>query len=277
MQYKSVEFVGLDLDGTLLTPDKTITSETKALIQQCAEKGITLVPITGRPAKGLPECVKENPNFHYAITSNGAVVQDLTNETTLATHRIPSDITSQMIAVTQDFDVDYEIFQNGYGYTTQNTYDQLRKKYMGTPLLSYITDSRKPLHDLDSLFALCQTPIEGISILCKQRKIRNNILEQLSRLPDIQIVYPNPLDLEINHSTADKGQAMLALAKSLDIAPETILAIGDSDNDRSMLLSAGISVAMGNATAQLRAIAQYTTADNTQNGVAMVLKDLLSS
>lgn len=276
MHNSQIRFIGLDLDGTLLTPDKTISPRTRTAIQKCTEKGILLVPITGRPAHGLPSCVREIPEFGYAITSNGALTQELTTGVTLASHEIPPKTTAKIIDCTRQYDVSYEIFQNGYGYTTQYTYDQLLRKYQGTPLLSYITDSRRPLPDLDTLTALCLKPVEGISILCKQRCIRNQIHQKLIMLPDIQIVYPNPMNLEINHSMADKGRAMLSLAEHLGIRPDAILAIGDSDNDRTMLAQAGIGIAMGNATARLRSTTHYTTQDNAHDGVAIVLEHLLT-
>ncbi len=276
MQNAQIRFIGLDLDGTLLTPDKTITPRAKTAIQKCTKQGIILVPITGRPAHGLPSCVKEMPEFGYVITSNGALIQDLTSGVTLARQEIPPKTTAQIIACTQKYDVSYEIFQNGYGYTTQSTYDKLIQKYHGTPLLSYISDSRKPLPNLESLLSLCQEPVEGFSILCKQRGIRNRIHQNLITLPEIQIVYPNPMDLEINHCMADKGRAMLTLADHLGIRADAILAIGDSDNDRTMLSQAGVGIVMGNATAKLRSMTRYITQDNAHDGVAIVLEHLLS-
>ena len=65
-----------DLDGTLLTSEKEITDRTRAVLQKAHEKGILLVPSTGRFFEGLPTVVRELPFIRYAITINGAVVYD---------------------------------------------------------------------------------------------------------------------------------------------------------------------------------------------------------
>ena len=62
------------------------------------------------------------------------------------------------------------------------------------------------------------------------------------------------------------------LAQLLDIAPEETMAIGDSNNDLPMLKAAGRSVAMGNAGPDIKAAADYETADCNADGVAKAIR-----
>ena len=74
---KDIRLIALDLDGTLLTTDKRLTERNRNALLRASEKGITVVPVTGRIFNGLPRSVLELPCLKYAILSNGASVYDV--------------------------------------------------------------------------------------------------------------------------------------------------------------------------------------------------------
>lgn len=89
------------------------------------------------------------------------------------------------------------------------------------------------------------------------------------RAPEITAAFPDVLvtssfrnNLELNAVDADKGRALLALARHLGIPAEDTVAFGDSSNDLRMLHAAGTSVAMGNAAPEVRAVCDYVTDTN---------------
>ena len=67
---EEIKLISLDLDGTLLNSKKTISERNVEALQACAEKGIEIVPTTGRTVDGIPESSKQLPGIHYAITTN---------------------------------------------------------------------------------------------------------------------------------------------------------------------------------------------------------------
>ena len=73
----NIRLLALDLDGTLLNEEKHITPRTLAALERAREQGVLLVPVTGRPAQGLPQAVLDLPGLRYAVTSNGATIRDL--------------------------------------------------------------------------------------------------------------------------------------------------------------------------------------------------------
>ena len=75
--HEKIKLILLDLDGTLLTTDKKISAANYSALEQAAAKGIYIVPCTGRFFSGMPENVRNLPFLHYAITINGAQVEDL--------------------------------------------------------------------------------------------------------------------------------------------------------------------------------------------------------
>ncbi len=73
---KEIELIGVDLDGTLLTDEKTLCPGAEETLKRAKDKGIHIVPITGRPFQGVPECVKALESVDYFICSNGACIID---------------------------------------------------------------------------------------------------------------------------------------------------------------------------------------------------------
>ncbi|MGO1281047.1 MAG: HAD-IIB family hydrolase, partial [Leuconostoc mesenteroides] len=80
-------------------------------------------------------------------------------------------------------------------------------------------------------------------------------------------------NLEFINKKASKGNALAALAQSLNIDIEDTMAIGDQENDYSMIERAGLGVAMGNAIEKIKTIADIETATNNDSGVARALEE----
>ena len=72
-----IKVIGLDMDGTLLKDDKTISKYTKEVLKKAISMGIHVLPATGRVKIGIPECIRNLDGVRYGICSNGASVLDL--------------------------------------------------------------------------------------------------------------------------------------------------------------------------------------------------------
>ena len=79
-------------------------------------------------------------------------------------------------------------------------------------------------------------------------------------------------NLEINAPGVTKGSALLALAEHLGLARSQLMAMGDSGNDLAMLQAAGLGIAMGNATEEVKAAADAVSTDNNHDGVAVAIE-----
>jgi hydroxymethylpyrimidine pyrophosphatase-like HAD family hydrolase len=80
--------------------------------------------------------------------------------------------------------------------------------------------------------------------------------------------------LEITHQGVDKAAALLTLGQQLGIAPTEMVAIGDAENDMTMLRLVGLGIAMGNASPEVQAVADWVTDTNNQDGVATAIARL---
>ena len=80
---KDIKIIALDIDGTLLTTDKRLTDRNRTALQNASDRGIHIVPVTGRVYRGLPQAILALPFLRYAITANGASVYDIGHDSIL--------------------------------------------------------------------------------------------------------------------------------------------------------------------------------------------------
>jgi hydroxymethylpyrimidine pyrophosphatase-like HAD family hydrolase len=147
----------------------------------------------------------------------------------------------------------------------------LWKRFERTPVLSYLQKSRVQVEDLYEELGGNET-IENLSIMCATPEERDRILARVRGISGIRIIYPWPTDLEITSSDADKGEALLSLAQMLGFRREEVMAMGDGNNDLGLMRSAGLSVTMGNSDPEVIETADYMTADNEHDGVALAVR-----
>ena len=73
----NIRLIALDLDGTLLDSQKRLSARNEAVLRECISRGIYIVPCTGRIWGGVPDFLRSLPGIRYAITTNGAIVEDV--------------------------------------------------------------------------------------------------------------------------------------------------------------------------------------------------------
>lgn len=267
------KLIALDLDGTLLTTQKRLSDRTRRALAEASAAGVEPVVVTGRPLSGLPEELEEVPQIRFAITSNGAVTTDLRAGHALRSRLIEPSTAARIIPIPEEAGWIYSVFIDGIGYCNPSTYKHLRDFFTGTVLDNYVQRSRRQADDMEKLI-FSSGGVENIWIVCEEREQASLLSSRIRERLNLQIFRTAPKDIEIGAPAADKGAALEDLYRSLGIRREHVLAIGDNHNDRSMLLSAGTAIAMGNATEEIQSIAHQIADTNDNDGVAKVLESL---
>ena len=104
---------------------------------------------------------------------------------------------------------------------------------------------------------------------------RDEVFEHLKKIPEITLVSGGYGNLEFTKAGVDKGVALHKLAQILNIAADETMAVGDTENDMAIVKAAHIGVAMGNATDELKAQADYVTDTNENDGVAKAIRHFM--
>ncbi|MBQ3477436.1 MAG: HAD family phosphatase [Clostridia bacterium] len=271
---KDIRLIALDLDGTLLTTDKRLTDRNRTALLRAGEKGMTVVPVTGRIFNGLPRSVLGLSCLKYAILSNGASVYDVANDRLLCRAEIPLDQALDIMAWLDGQPVIYDCYAEGRGFMTEAMWNQIDRYAWSPIVVDYMKSIRTPVPELKAFLRQKGWDIQKIQAFCRDDETQRRLLGHMP-FSGIAVSSSVPRNIEINREDATKGRALLALAKHLGLEREQVMAFGDGLNDISMIESAGVGVAMGNAVDEVRRVADIVTATNDEDGVAAVIEALL--
>ncbi len=263
-----------DLDGTLLTTDKTISPYTRQVLDRWCQAENKLVLCSGRPLPSIQE-VKETLSLNYPgmylCANNGGCIYECDTQTMLLREEIPLADCRRILAIAEKMSV--------YCHTYSDTHILSPKD--GEELAFY----RRTIH-LPAQFAkdpsslLQEPPCKCLAISLKDTDRLEALRLALTDWADgrYQVMYSNPFYLEIFPATAGKGSAVKKLCERLQIPLSHALAAGDQENDISMLEVAGIGIGMQNGTDRTKKAATIITEfDNDHDGLAMTLATYLEA
>ncbi|MBQ9826207.1 MAG: HAD family phosphatase [Firmicutes bacterium] len=271
-----IKLIALDLDGTLLTTDKRLTDENRDALRNAADKGIEIVPCTGRFYLGIPDIVRELDFIHYAVTINGAEVLDLRKGTVIYGSDIPLDTALYLNDMFEDMGIAHDAYVQSRGYMERRFLDRIEDHLPDPIYCRTLRSMREPVDDLRTFLTDLGKDIQKIQIFTHDLEILRNTGRYIAgNFPDLIATSSLKNNLEINNADANKGAALNALTDYLGISTDNTMAFGDGGNDLPMLRAAGISVAMGNSLQILKDEADFVTLTHDQSGVAYIINKLL--
>lgn len=269
-----IRMLATDLDDTLLDSQKVFRAEVATALRHAVEAGLEVVPATGRQLNSIPKEILGTPGIRYCITSNGARIYDLADNTILLEDCFSEVTALELLEEAEKYDVLMAVYMDGVGYAQRRDLDFL-KGVLPEPVLEYFRNARIPTDDLLGFVRQHGGKVEKISLHFTNQTEREEALRTLSRRADTEVTASSRTNLELNTKTANKGAAMMFLVERLGIGAEQIAAMGDSANDRTMLQTAGWAIVMDNATPEIKALADMIAPDCEEGGAAVAIEELL--
>lgn len=258
-----------DLDGTMLNTDKKITEENLSAVSQALSAGHKIVINTGRPLSACLNHIQElglEREGCYAVTCNGGVIYDCYTGKVLFQKTIPLEYVRHIFK---------ETAQRGIHCHTYSSEYVLAERM--TPELQFYTDITHAPYKIipDLLDQLVEEPAKVIAInMSGNRQILEDYRQDIKEWSDdkLSIFFSSDWYLEHVPYGVSKGAAINHLCSYLNIPLSSTVAVGDEENDISMLHTAKIGVAMANAGLRVKACADYITQnDCDHSGVAEVI------
>lgn len=262
---ETIKLIACDLDGTLLTTKKEITKENIDAIKNLKEA--LFVVATGRPLDGIKDInEKLGLNFpnHYSICYNGAVIIENSTHKIIAKKTIPYDYIKEVF----DFACLNQL--NFHAFLDDG---------------ELITNEKNPYTLVEETINHIEARVVDINQIKKnQQFIKCMIVSSEEKLDQIMDKIPSTLKkkmnvsrsskifLEFQNPETNKGLGLKMLANYLKIDMNNTMAIGDADNDKSMLQVAKASVIMKNHFKGLEKYASFITKSNDESGVAYAIK-----
>lgn len=247
MNYAAVYF---DLDGTLLGPDGEIPDVVRGAIARVKARGIRIGIATGRRATTAVPYATAIGVDAPCILFNGARVVDADLTTTLSSASLPLAPARQIVG---------RVLAAGIhvvAYVGERLLVDVRSPRAAVPVGALARSS----HDVVDLASLAAPPTKLLFVHEDARldALRSQLQTEAQRLlpAGAHLVRSGPRFLELLPDGVHKGHGLRTCAARLGIDPAAIVAIGDDENDREMLTTAGLGLAMGHAPAPVRAAAR---------------------
>ena len=148
---EDIRLLAFDLDGTLVTDDKRLTERTRRALQAASDRGIETVIATGRPITAVPEEIKGQPCFRYAVSTDGARIEDLRSGEIIHQAFIERRLVRQIYEIFDRYDVVTEIYLDGVGYISEGQLENLMDYVPNRAVRDYILRTRRVVPDIREL------------------------------------------------------------------------------------------------------------------------------
>lgn len=272
-----IRLIATDLDGTLLDDKKQVPERNMQALQECAARGIVIVPATGRTVRGIPDRIRELPGVRYVITTNGAVVADLEENCIIDSCRLPMEKAVEIMELAADSsdEIMYDAYIDGDGFSMERFLSNVRYYVKTEGMEELIRKTRQVVPDTIQYVRDQAKEVDKINFFFVDLDAKERMRETLKTVEGILVTSSIPNNLEINAAGADKGGALLRLASYLNMEPAETMAFGDGENDLSMMEKAGIGIAMENGEKSVRKAADYVTLTNEEAGVAAAIEKFI--
>lgn len=269
---REIKMIGLDLDGTLLTDRKELTPHTVNVLNRAIAQGVTVLVATGRPWLGVPEELREFPGMRYALTSNGAKIQDTRTGEIIEEHLLSQENAKKALEICGRYDTLQEVYFDGQGYAPREKMDHIERYHKNPNMWEYMRRTRIAVDDIRTLLERENRPVDKVQALFADMEERQTAWRELEEAGGMELVGSLKYNIEINAAGVNKGTGLIRLGKYLGIRREEIMAFGDGDNDIEMLREAGFGVAMANGVQEVKDAADYVTLSNEEEGVAAAIE-----
>jgi len=257
-----------DLDGTLMGDDAVISPAVLAAARKAMAAGLFFTVATGRTWQGArPHALRLGVNAP-AILYQGGEIRDMTTDAVIYQSAIPLEVAREFIAEITATGLHLNVYLDDQVYTAAKT-----------PLLDYYTTlNAVKIHAVGDLLAFVNRAPSKLLIIAEAERLdalAPTLRQQFAGR--LQIVRSHRQFLEAIPLDANKGRGLERLAAYLGVPQPATMAIGDNDNDAEMVAWAGLGIAMGNASAAVRAVADVVAPAVEQDGAAWAIETFVLS
>lgn len=262
------KLIALDLDGTLLDSGRNISAANHAAIARAQALGIPVVLCSGRYHAGVQLIARQARAADLLVCGNGAQVTTA-DGMDIATSYLSLDDTRQLATVAQGLGLSFSIYADNTLYSAWQHEVYRYYERNGCPVRHTPTPFPKAVDEGSNILKI---EIHG-RIGTEQREALCQCIEALGTVVgEGDFVH----SIECHDKGVDKGTGLATAAAHYGIPLANTLAVGNAENDVSMLQTAGYAVAMGNAVEELKAVADRVVADYNHSGVAEAIEWFLA-
>jgi hypothetical protein len=262
----------VDIDGTLLNREGIISDADRRALARAARAGLRVSLSTGRAATASRGILEQLSLDGYHMFFDGALVADPMGGAEVYAEPVSPDLVRRVVEFAQDAEMGIELYSSTHLFVPREDWKtEIRRSFFG---IEPTVDGLGSLWRRERIVKgtiIVRSPEERAKARSFQRHFQNDLGFSWNKTP----AYPDVDFINVLCREVSKGKALRKLASFLDLPLEEVAAIGDGANDLSLLSAAGIAIAMGNASDELKALADYVVPDVDHSGVATAIEKLL--
>lgn len=273
-----IQSIALDLDGTTLYDSNTLSPENRAALVHAISQGVQVIIASGRPFQSLPSAVLDLEGLRYAITTNGSEIYDLETGACLRRMVMQKAVVEEILRITADYpgEVIHETFLEGQAYAPPELLADPQRYAVKPDYVEYIRTTRIPVEDITAFLRQQVGNYGNIDLIIPDPAIRKELRERLEASPlPFYLTSSVEARLEISGAGSGKGGALDCLIRHRNWNRAAVAAFGNADNDIEMLQTAGIGIAVADASEHCLAAADLITKSCREDGVAWAIRNLL--
>jgi len=252
-----------DVDGTLVTQDKVLTDEAVDAVHRLRGAGVRFAITSGRPPRGMEMLVEPLGLDTPLAAFNGGLVVD-PDMTVLERRVLPEDLVAPISELLSSFDLDVWLYRGTEWYVPDPDGPHVEREAW--------TVQFEPRR-MTGLDGLTRDVAKMVGVSDDHDAVDRAAAAVHERFGDHVAASPSqPYYLDVTHPLANKGEVATYLARRYGLSVGEVATIGDQANDVLMFAQSGLSIAMGNADAQVRRAARRVTGTNEENGFAEAVR-----
>lgn len=264
---KTIRLVIADVDGTLVTQEKILTKRASDAVLHLQQAGIAFSVTSGRPPRGMAMLIDPLKLTQPLAAFNGGVLIEPDLITVVDQKYLPADVPEKVIEAIEKHGLDVWVYTDTEWFVRDPKAAHVAREQW---TVRFPPIAVKTFAGLLGRVA----KIVGVSDDFERVAICEKDVQQAGGTR-ISAARSQPYYLDVTHPQANKGGVVLAMSKLLNIPAAEIATIGDMPNDVLMFEKSGVSVAMGNASPEVRASATHVTSTNEDEGFAKAIEEFV--
>lgn len=270
-----IKVLAIDLDGTLLNKQNAVTPENIEAIRLAKEKGIEVVPSTGRLLCESRFAIEAIGGCNYSLHCNGSVIYDHRAAKPIYLSAFPQELARRAVRHLEKHNVLYQVYVDDASCCPKRFYNNFTGEIFNAVYVEMFRDTQLWMENVEA--EIEQNNFKSIKyyIPNKDHDLLERIKEEMIALPGFDSTYSSYYSLEVFQAGMDKRNGLSKLLEHLGYGFENLMMIGDSENDLRAIQAAAIGVAMDNALDFIKAEADFVTLDRNNSGVAHAIHKFL--
>lgn len=262
----TIKLVATDIDGTILKYTGEFNQTVINCINELDKSGIKVVLVTGRMHKSAQKIADELGLKTPIVSYQGALVRN--KEQILYERYIPNDTAQRILNWGLKQDIHINLYMSDELYVEKE--NDFTRKYASHQHIPFNVQpfSELTLDNVNKIIFIDYDNADKVTI------VTNKLQEDF---PELYVVKSTDFFCEVCHREATKGDGLKCIQDFYGITKEETLSIGDHNNDLELLLSGSVKVAMGNATEQLKSIADFVTDTVENDGFIKAIKKFVKA